>query len=29
LGEAEVDYIVALIMGWIKRQVDEKEGETF
>ena len=24
LKEAEVDYIVALIMGWIKRQVDEK-----
>jgi hypothetical protein len=29
LGEAEVDFIVALIMGWIKRQVDEKEGEVF
>ena len=23
LGEAEVDFIVALIMGWIERQVKE------
>jgi hypothetical protein len=29
LVEAEVDFIVALIMGWIERQVDEKEGEAF
>jgi len=29
LGEAEVDFIVALIMGWIERQVDKKEGEAF
>ena len=29
LGEAEVDFIVALIMGWIERQVDEKEGGAF
>ena len=27
LREAEVDFIVALIMGWIERLVDEKEGE--
>jgi hypothetical protein len=29
LGEAEVDFIVALIFGWIERQVDEKEGGAF
>lgn len=28
-GEAEVDFIVALILGWIERQVDEKEGKAF
>jgi len=26
LNEKEVDYVVALIMGWIEGQVDEKEG---
>jgi hypothetical protein len=26
LGEAEVDFIVALIMGWIERQIDQKLG---
>jgi hypothetical protein len=29
LSEPEVDFIVALIMGWIERQVDEKEGGAF
>jgi hypothetical protein len=29
LGEAEVDFIVALIMAWIGRQVDKKEGGAF
>ena len=29
LVEAEVDFIVALIMGWIERQVNEKEGKAF
>lgn len=26
LNEAEVDHIVALIMGWIWRQINEKRG---
>jgi len=26
LNAAEVDFVVALIMGWIQRQVDEKMG---
>ena len=29
LNDAEVDFMVALIVGWIERQVDEKEGENF
>ena len=29
LSEMEVDFIVALIMEWIERQVDEKEGGAF
>ncbi len=29
LGEAEVDFIVALIMGWIESQINEKEGGAF
>ena len=29
LSEVEVDFIVALIMGWIEKQVDEKEGGAF
>ena len=29
LIEAEVDYVMALIMGWIDGQVDEKEGGAF
>ena len=27
LNAEAVDFIVALIMGWIEQQVDEKEGE--
>ena len=29
LGEAEVDFIVVLIMEWIERQVEKKEGGAF
>jgi hypothetical protein len=29
LGEVGVEFIVVLIMGWIERQVDEKEGRAF
>ena len=29
LNAEENDYVVALIMGWIERQVDEKEGGAF
>jgi hypothetical protein len=29
LNEKEVDFVVGLIMGWIERQVDEKEGGAF
>ena len=29
LGEAEVEFIVVLIMGWIERQVDKNVGEAF
>ena len=29
LNAQEIDFIVALVMGWIERQVNEKEGGAF
>jgi hypothetical protein len=29
LSEAEIDYVVSLIMGWIEQQIEKKEGGAF